>query len=923
MTSIFRRSRLPFHTIAGLVFVGLTLLVGGSIGAFAYWQQRQLLLSGTQDRFERSARETFAELQTLLLPVQAQLAVLVNNGRAQDLLTGQRLFALVQVFESNPGVLTLEGRGPEQMRWTLYTLPDSMARQAAHAPPEAAYRLDQSDASGFQHTRFFTERLSPLPLAPQPFSTPAPPDDLVIHYGWNNPVGGIRARISLKYLAGFLSPPRATHTAQMALADHQGRLIASTQGAWFPVTDGEPPLHARQYLTLFTASMTAPELDHLHRLEHAGQYWQTLVTRAEPLPGMPMSILLAAPDEEVFASADILLRRSLLITGLILLFALPVIWWLARKLSHSLRALAKTAAEARAFRFPEAADRSSVREVDELAATLYQMGTTIQRFLDISERLAAEREFDRLLSEIVAQSMVVAAAGGGVVYLNDPQQGLVPKAWRSDSPRPDKIAQPVAVSDIHSRLIEWFQPLTSPRCERLIAPVLPGGLDWLAAWFPGQSIDLLLVPLINREGARLGLLLLARAPAPAGFSPDVVDFVGALAGTLAITIEKQQLLTGRQALLDGIIRMIAGAIDARSPYTSAHCQRVPIIVALLADAVAKHPDSPFQSTNEETTAHTREALHLAAWLHDCGKLFVPDYITDKSVKLEAIHNRIHEIRTRFEVLKRDAEIACWREIAAGGDASALQRQLKADWSELDDEFAFIARCNQGDPALSDADIARLARIGARRWLRTLDDHLGISAEELQRKALVPPRPLPAQEHLLADRMEHLIGDYPGPSGHTTHTNLRTPRHRLNLGELYCLSVRSGTLTAEERYLINAHILGTISMLSNLPFPSELAGVPDIAGSHHEHLDGSGYPFGRQAAELPLAARIIAIADVFEALTATDRPYKAGKTEAEALDIMADMARLHHLDADLLALFIKADIPAQLHQTVTKLSPSST
>jgi len=925
---------LPFHLIASLVFFLLTLVIGSTIGLLAHYHQHQLLLVATQDLFERSLREITAELRATYLPVQAQINLLAQGSllargnltatdTPDELITQTWLTALAKTLETNPSLSSIHWRSTQGASLSLRPLTHANARRRAGAPPGAVYRFDLVSNAG-RWVRYYDERLLsmtsklPIPdLSPHEESA-----SILIRQAMPGQQSMVDAYLSLKHLSATLSRSRATPSAQLAILNTEQQLLASSHGSW--TASPAAPTPTSMGLPLIDAVLQQATQHQMMTLEFENQRWEALVDRSEIIPDFPIITVMAAPHDEVLAGANALLQRTLMITAAALLLALPLTWAFSRRLSQSLRTLAATAGEIRAFRFPQTHRRSWVKEVDELALTLQHLCATLQRFLDISARLAAERHYQQLLEEIVAETMMAANAGGGVVYLLDESQHLTPMAWRRDIAHPQSAAIPHTLEGNTTFLQPLFAELATPTTQTLRPAALPADVDWLGAWFPGQTVDTLFVPLINRNGERLGLLLLARTHDEAGYERESIDFVAALSGTLAITIEKQQLLAGRQALLDGIIRMIAGAIDARSPYTSAHCQRVPVIVALLADAAANHPDSPFQAQAKSQSANTQEALHLAAWLHDCGKLFVPDYITDKSVKLEAIHNRIHEIRTRIEVLKRDAEIVCWREIAAGGDAAVLRARMQSHWAELDEDFAFIARCNQGDPPLTDADLVRLKHIGKRIWLRTLDDRLGISAEELQRKAHVPPRPLPTHEHLLADRLEHLIGDYLPPAMGITatgKTTLRPPRHRLNLGELYCLSVRTGTLTAEERYLINAHILGTISMLSTLPFPTELACVPEIAGSHHEHLDGSGYPFGRQAAELSLAARIIAIADVFEALTATDRPYKAGKSAAEALDIMADMAKRQHLDADLLALFIKADIPSQLHKTVTKPSPS--
>jgi len=708
------------------------------------------------------------------------------------------------------------------------------------------------------------------------------------------------AQRRLAEIADLLWWSHDPHPTQLAILDDAGRVLAASHGR--PSVSRQATLDSIGLPVLATVAAGNPE-GHSRIADIGGKRWLTFRQTFELTPGQRAQTVVAVPWEAIFAGV----YRSLGWTLLTCLgLAVPAIWFVATHLTRSLARLADTAAEIRRFRLDDdPIPPSPIREVDSLGKTLGQLRTSLRHFLEISQRLAGERHCDRLLNRIVSETLGAARAQAGVVFLREADGQLRPMAWRHVS-----HPAPVAPENIDPAIEPLFADTLergTPRQMALASLHLPLGLEWLAGWFPGHAMEVLLVPLGKRSGMPLGLLLLARDHAQGPYDEALIAFIDALSGTMAVAIETQQLLDARKALFDGTVRMIASAIDARSPYTGAHCQRVPLLATLLAEAAAHHPDSPFRDAGWDEAA--RESLHLAAWLHDCGKLFVPDFVVDKAAKLETVNNRIHEIRMRFEVLKRDAEIAHWRALTGGGDASLLQARLHEELATLDDDFAFVAACNLGERELSDADIERIKRIASRTWLRTLDDRLGIGAEELLRKAAVPPRALPTPEHLLADRLEHLI-DVPATHGTSSAANLARPRHRLNLGELYALCVRHGTLTPEERYLINAHILGTIDMLATLPFPAELASVPDTAGSHHEHLDGSGYPFGKRADELSLPARILAIADIYEALTAGDRPYKPGKSSAEALAILAEMARAGHIDASLLDLFVRADIPAR-------------
>jgi hypothetical protein len=375
----------------------------------------------------------------------------------------------------------------------------------------------------------------------------------------------------------------------------------------------------------------------------------------------------------------------------------------------------------------------------------------------------------------------------------------------------------------------------------------------------------------------------------------------------ATALETQELLRGEKALTQATIRMLAGAIDAQSPYTGGHCERVPEITFMLARAACAAQDGPY--ADFDLDPEQWEALHIAAWLHDCGKVTTPEYVVDKATKLETVNDRIHEIRTRFEVLKRDADIDYWRGVAKGGDEPALRQQRDALKAALDEEFAFVAICNVGGEFLSPDKQARLREIGARRWLRTLDDRLGLSRDELARKP-VQIDVLPVEETLLADKPEHRF-ERPDtekmPPDNRWGFRMDVPELLYNRGELHNLSISRGTLTAEERYKINEHMVQTIIMLNELPFPRHLRAVPEIAGGHHEKMDGTGYPKRLDRDQLSPLARMMAIADIFEALTAADRPYKSGKKLSEALSIMARMRQDQHIDPELFELFLRSGV----------------
>ncbi|MET2850416.1 HD domain-containing phosphohydrolase [Vibrio owensii] len=374
-----------------------------------------------------------------------------------------------------------------------------------------------------------------------------------------------------------------------------------------------------------------------------------------------------------------------------------------------------------------------------------------------------------------------------------------------------------------------------------------------------------------------------------------------------MTQEIQHHEQQQEEFVEAFIRLIAQAIDDKSPYTAGHCNRVPEIGMMLAEAVEKCDTGKFKDFKFNNEDERRE-FRIAAWLHDCGKITTPEHIVDKGTKLEANYNRINEIRTRFEVLRRDAEVEMWKSISTG-ELSKEEAQAKFDQrvAQLDEDFRFVANANVGGEFMSDDKIERIKQIAQQTWLRHYDDHLGLSPFE----EMIKPKSdvtLPVVENLLADKPDHIIERVRPMEFAPEHgIKVQVPEHQYNLGEVYNLTISRGTLTPEDRFKINEHMISGIKMLGALPFPPELSNVPRYASTHHETLKGTGYPRRLSAEDLSTPERILVIADIFEALTAGDRPYKKAKPVSVAVDIMYKMALDEHLDMDLFLLFLESGV----------------
>ena len=381
--------------------------------------------------------------------------------------------------------------------------------------------------------------------------------------------------------------------------------------------------------------------------------------------GQALYLGVAIPDDELLTDARSIRDNAILVTILVILLALPITYGAARLVSRPIRELAREAAAIRRFDFAgEAATRSVVREVDDLARDQASMKGAVRRFLDIASVMAREPDFERLLPRLVDETVGVVGARAGVLYLaRDDGEGLDAASVRDAS----GSSLPLADAPPGAAMASLVPEDARSGVGRSVGDI--GGTGLFSA-LGADSMAYLAVPLLDRKHDRVGLLVLWFDEAP---DRDLVHFVEALSGSAAVSLETRSLIRAQKQLFEAFIQLIAGAIDAKSPYTGGHCARVPELTKMLARAACDATDGPYRnfSLDEEDW----EAVHIAAWLHDCGKVTTPEYVVDKATKLEAIHDRIHEIRMRFEVLKRDAEIACWRAVAQGADPGAEQATL--------------------------------------------------------------------------------------------------------------------------------------------------------------------------------------------------------------------------------------------------------
>ncbi len=376
-----------------------------------------------------------------------------------------------------------------------------------------------------------------------------------------------------------------------------------------------------------------------------------------------------------------------------------------------------------------------------------------------------------------------------------------------------------------------------------------------------RSRSFLTIPMKNHENEIIGVLQLINAKDPVtgkivAFSDTDQQLAESLASQAAIALTNRFLINQLEYLFESFIGLINTAIDEKSPYTGGHCERVPVLTMMIADAVNNTNVGPLKDFY--MTEKDRYELKIAGLLHDCGKVTTPVHVVDKATKLQTLYDRIHLLDTRFEVLKREAEIRLLQARLQTSDAKRveqLEQAHKAYLRQLDDDREFVRKANIGGEAVSREHVERVRKIAAYTWT-------GIDGK---------------------------------------------PANFLSDDEVENLSIARGTLTVKEREVINNHIAVTIKMLEALPWPKHLRNVTEYAGGHHERMYGKGYPRGLKREEMSVQARIMGIADIFEALTAKDRPYKVGKTLTESLQILGKFKIDGHIDPDLFDVFVREKV----------------
>lgn len=921
------RFNFSLKTITATIVVAAMLVLGSIVILVGQYAASQAILTTTTYRVGNVGRLISEKMGRILEPAQATLRDLSFDPITTADTVDERLaraYVLIEQLSANQLISSIYLGNANGDFFLARRLDQAEVRRQIAPPRNAAYLIQSvSHAPGHEvkgEFIFYDSSFSVIERRPQPdykfdarsrpwysaamhsngtavlsdpyvfFTTGQTGITLSRQSRSRNSVEGID--VALDTLAGRLNELRLTPGTEMALISTDDRVLAY-QGASHTHRQHDAFLGMQSIQTLGSESLAhllgiAQHGSTATRFYAGNRSWIGTSVPLDTWPTPGMRLLVAAPTDELTTELRGQQMRMLLIIVLGGLALLPFGWWAGRSIGHSLDRLIIRSERIRHFDFHHEGKplSSGVREVTELSTAMDTMTGTIDHFLQISQQLATETDMESMLASVLQQVMEATRCISGAVYLWDYKEHIMRRA---------ELA-----GDHNDHLRDEFEylPDESPRSRHRQVGHLQQ-VEW---------------ELRGRSGQLQGLLILLHAGQARDSDTAFSEFTGRLSGMLAVSIETRQLIDAQKELLNALIRLMADAIDAKSPYTGGHCERVPELAMLLVDQMSQDTKGPYRAFKLD--GEKRYEFYLGAWLHDCGKVTSPEHIVDKATKLELIHNRIHELRARFEILWRDAEIAHLKRLAAGEPEVTSTITLNACRQQLSDDFAFVAQCNQGGEFLPAESIDRLHKIASQPWLRHFDNRLGLSAGELQRLIEVEPNipSLPAVEQLLADRPEHLIpwGSNTPPVEKDNPQNrygfdMALPSYQQNAGELYNLAIPRGTLTAEDRFKINNHIVQTYIMLKNLPWPQNLSRVPEIAATHHEKMDGTGYPRKLSASQLNIIDRVMALSDVFEALTAADRPYKSAKSLSESLRIMAFMCKDRHLDTELFRYFLHSEI----------------
>ena len=511
--------------------------------------------------------------------------------------------------------------------------------------------------------------------------------------------------------------------------------------------------------------------------------------------------------------------------------------------------------------------------IDEVSNYAERLGGQIKKMSDIGRALSGVQDLNTLLEMIVDQARNFTNADAGTLYIVE-DNTLRFQIVQNDSLKirmggKSGESIPFPPVELKESNVSAFVALKG------VSVNIPDVYDTDLFDFTGpkkfdqstgyRSKSMLVVPLRNHENDVIGVLQLLNATNPItneviAFSQDYENLSESLASQAAVSITNAKLIANMTELFEAFVKVMATAIDEKSPVTGGHIRRVAELTLTMAEVIHDLDEGHFK--DKTFSPDQMYELRIAAYMHDIGKVTSPVEIVEKAKKLQTIFDRIQYVRLRMayisqkiELEGQEAKIKILQNGSSPEKLNSIEKETLEKLIEIEEILRFINKCNEPGEFLDDEILVRLKEVSEKTYI---DD----AGEQ--------------QPFLTAD-------------------------------ELVNLSIRRGSITEKERQKMQGHAAVTLKMLKQIPFTKKLKNIPDFAGAHHEFLNGKGYPLGLKGDEISFEGRLMAVTDIAEALTASDRPYKKAMPLETVYRILRSMVEGGELDPNLVELFIEKEV----------------
>ena len=530
-------------------------------------------------------------------------------------------------------------------------------------------------------------------------------------------------------------------------------------------------------------------------------------------------------------------------------------------------------AETRKFSSDENLNTLLNSVIDEVSNYAERLGEQIKKMSDIGRALSGVQDLNTLLEMIVDQARNFTNADAGTLYI------LEDKTLRFQIVQNDSLkirmggksgeSIPFPPVELKESNVSAFVALKG------VSVNIPDVYDTELFDFTGpkkfdqstgyRSKSMLVVPMRNHENDVIGVLQLLNATNPItneviAFSQDYENLSESLASQAAVSITNAKLIANMTELFEAFVKVMATAIDEKSPVTGGHIRRVADLTLTMAEVIHDLKEGHFK--DKTFTPDQMYELRIAAYMHDIGKVTSPVEIVEKAKKLQTIFDRIQYVRLRMayisqkiELEGQEAKIKILQNGSSPEKLNSIEKETLEKLIEIEEILKFINKCNEPGEFLDDEILVRLKEVSEKTYIDDAGEQQPFITED----------------------------------------------------ELVNLSIRRGSITEKERRKMQDHAAVTLKMLKQIPFTKKLKNIPDFAGAHHEFLNGKGYPLGLKGDEISFEGRLMAVTDIAEALTASDRPYKKAMPLETVYRILRSMVEGEELDPNLVELFIEKEV----------------